>query len=112
MKTFTDAEKKREAIRRANLLMALDYCDPMPVKDADLLGHMRENYPHDDFSMKSLRKALKYLEGHGLALVRYGKNDSFWDDAASTWIAGISAHGTDYISGFGPALSGVYRAED
>jgi hypothetical protein len=113
MPDFITVERKRESIRRANVLGALDACDPVPIRDTDLLNHLQQQYPDAGFTLTKVKKDMKYLDGHGLALLRYGKDDNFWDvQNGGTWSATISSQGVDYLAGYGENIPGVFRSGD
>jgi len=110
MNTFNAQEHRREAIRRWHVLLALHNCDPLPLVDSSLLSLLQAAYPDLGFGQTELRRMLKYLEGHGLVLIRYVNGGGYWTDHAGAWMATVSSDGVDFVMGFGPEIPGIFRA--
>ena len=100
MNSFTEREQLLDAQKRGAVLTKLYVIDPNPISDKELLVEMTADYKEYKASLLDIQRALKYLDGHGLANVQLIGKD---------WVANISSKGVDYSQGLGADMPGVYR---
>jgi hypothetical protein len=98
--TFNQSELKRLAVMRCRVLQLLKRFDPEPVLDSRAVTELSITDADLDFDVTGVRKAFKYLSGHGLASAERQGNQ---------WAAQISSTGIDYLYGVGNVLDGVAR---